>query len=804
MKQKIHAIATALGFWKLKAKGLKLKAVGHFRQKQLTNRLSLRPSAEPSASLITMMGEGERAMPFNKTHNVNIATKQSQATGSVGLVKRRAGSVACADEGSFYLDFLVPFSSKEKDTSLPPAMRREDFNSKEPNLYKQIITTHFNSPASGGHWAQTFRMEKVNKILKCFIGIRRFSRKLLTNRLPQPAPHKPDASGFARTGEGEAVRINKDNQNDTSAMQSQATGSAGLVKRRAGSWPVRMKDRFTLIYSGCLFFFKGFHAFAPLRFWCLFHLRKHALAFLSAIKKQLIDRKKTLALPPAMRREDSHSSEPIPNKPQITTPFNSPASGVHWAQNDRVRKPNCLKAIGKPSKKQLTNRLLLRYGTQPGASLITMTGRRKAIAVKIRPNLLMLLLIATVVILGKPAKSQTKPLKIGDTIPEAVWNTPMEVLNHPEGKSSIRLSDYKGKLIILDFWATWCVNCVKSFPEEDRLQQEFKNDIVILPVTKQKQSIITAFMQRNNPTKGTHLTVVTDDQILSEIFKHQLMPHVVWIDGAGRVVASTAASYVQAEKIEQVLKGEQLHWTMKRDFMEFDKRHALMGWVDRGGAEPKMIGYSAFTSHLSGVDPVAGLQIKQEEGSQRRYDINMTLGTFSVRAFEGTLPVLSKKQYLYKVKDINNYSCPPSTLYMDWKVQHTFCYEAVMPASFNQSQIKQKMREDLKSYFGLEGKLEYRKVSAWVFRQIATSAKPNRSQDGQTLGNLIWEINERHPELPLAIAERSIEDLIVPKMNGKIDSLPALNKALTAYGITIKAEESEQPFFVLYEQQPNH
>ncbi|HTN21074.1 MAG TPA: hypothetical protein VL125_11390 [Pelobium sp.] len=51
---------------------------------------------------------------------MKLLDKQSRSIGSAGLVKRRAGSMACADEGSFYLDFLVPFSSKEKGTSPCP------------------------------------------------------------------------------------------------------------------------------------------------------------------------------------------------------------------------------------------------------------------------------------------------------------------------------------------------------------------------------------------------------------------------------------------------------------------------------------------------------------------------------------------------------------------------------------------------------------------------------------------------------------------------------------------------------------
>src|SRR5690606_11186126 len=51
------------------------------------------------------------------------------------------------------------------------------------------------------------------------------------------------------------------------------------------------------------------------------------------------------------------------------------------------------------------------------------------------------------------AVSEIKPLQIGDTIPEALWQLPLQVVNHPKGKDTITLNDYRDKkLIILDFW----------------------------------------------------------------------------------------------------------------------------------------------------------------------------------------------------------------------------------------------------------------------------------------------------------------------------------------------------------------
>ncbi|MXS79961.1 MULTISPECIES: TlpA family protein disulfide reductase [Nitrosomonas] len=43
------------------------------------------------------------------------------------------------------------------------------------------------------------------------------------------------------------------------------------------------------------------------------------------------------------------------------------------------------------------------------------------------------------------------------------------------------LSDYKGKWVLVNFWATWCPPCLKEIPDLSRLSQE-RNDIVIIGI----------------------------------------------------------------------------------------------------------------------------------------------------------------------------------------------------------------------------------------------------------------------------------------------------------------------------------
>jgi thiol-disulfide isomerase/thioredoxin len=48
----------------------------------------------------------------------------------------------------------------------------------------------------------------------------------------------------------------------------------------------------------------------------------------------------------------------------------------------------------------------------------------------------------------------------------------------------VKLSDYKGKVVLMNFWATWCAPCVKEMPSLNRLQAEMgKDKFVVLPLS---------------------------------------------------------------------------------------------------------------------------------------------------------------------------------------------------------------------------------------------------------------------------------------------------------------------------------
>src|SRR5690606_24994525 len=96
------------------------------------------------------------------------------------------------------------------------------------------------------------------------------------------------------------------------------------------------------------------------------------------------------------------------------------------------------------------------------------------------------------------AQDGTKPLQIGDQVPDLKF---VNTLNSP--KEVINLSDYRGKLVILDFFATWCLPCIKALPKMDSLQQVYKDQVVILPITLEKEGTVHEFLRIHPELKMT-------------------------------------------------------------------------------------------------------------------------------------------------------------------------------------------------------------------------------------------------------------------------------------------------------------
>lgn len=127
-----------------------------------------------------------------------------------------------------------------------------------------------------------------------------------------------------------------------------------------------------------------------------------------------------------------------------------------------------------------------------------------------------------------------------------------------------KLSDYKGKVVFLNFWATWCPPCREEMPHIEEIYKEYgynKNDVVILgaasPATAENPSPqdeseekIKAFLTKNNYT----FPVVFD--IKGEIFRNYYInafPTTFMIDREGNIMGYVAGG-LSKENMKKIIE----------------------------------------------------------------------------------------------------------------------------------------------------------------------------------------------------------------------------------------------------------
>ena len=132
-------------------------------------------------------------------------------------------------------------------------------------------------------------------------------------------------------------------------------------------------------------------------------------------------------------------------------------------------------------------------------------------------------------------QSDYEKLKPGNAIPKLSINT-------PDGKN-LNLADFKGKLLYVDVWATWCGPCVGEIPALEEVYKHFKgNDkIEIISIScDQDKDAWTQFL-KENPHQWAQYIVAEDGQdALSNEYKVMSIPRFMVIDPEGKFINADA------------------------------------------------------------------------------------------------------------------------------------------------------------------------------------------------------------------------------------------------------------------------
>lgn len=134
--------------------------------------------------------------------------------------------------------------------------------------------------------------------------------------------------------------------------------------------------------------------------------------------------------------------------------------------------------------------------------------------------------------LFEPKLEKVKPT----TQPKSEANYTFEMV-YADGKA-INMEDLKGKVVFMNFWATWCPPCIAEMPSIQKLYDKVKdnNEIVILTVEVEgKRDKVAKFMERKNLS----LPVVYPNSSIPTEFFNGSLPTTVILDKKGNIAHTT-------------------------------------------------------------------------------------------------------------------------------------------------------------------------------------------------------------------------------------------------------------------------
>lgn len=129
---------------------------------------------------------------------------------------------------------------------------------------------------------------------------------------------------------------------------------------------------------------------------------------------------------------------------------------------------------------------------------------------------------------NESSSEEVLPMQIGSIAPEFTLET-------LEGKI-VSLEDYRGKIVLINFWATWCPYCVKEMPDLNRLYLENKEDnFVVLGIdVEENKSKVENFVKEG----GYKFPILLDKT--GKVAQNYLvsgLPMSVMLDEEGRIRA---------------------------------------------------------------------------------------------------------------------------------------------------------------------------------------------------------------------------------------------------------------------------
>lgn len=180
----------------------------------------------------------------------------------------------------------------------------------------------------------------------------------------------------------------------------------------------------------------------------------------------------------------------------------------------------------------------------------------KAIQNKNIPVLLILLLLFSGAAIAQ--SEAIKSLNVGENVPDIDF----QVDNYKD--KTINFSQIKGKLIIIDLWATTCGGCIQAMPKMQRFQDIFGDQILIVLATRETKEKVQSVATKNENISNIKLPMIYGTDGLAGLFQYKWLPSHVWVDENGKIFYFSGSDLTTEENIRKYLNGEPIEIQVKQ------------------------------------------------------------------------------------------------------------------------------------------------------------------------------------------------------------------------------------------------
>ncbi|MEM7110125.1 MAG: redoxin domain-containing protein [Bacteroidota bacterium] len=157
---------------------------------------------------------------------------------------------------------------------------------------------------------------------------------------------------------------------------------------------------------------------------------------------------------------------------------------------------------------------------------------------------------------GPETNKSSKSLDIGDFVYD------LSLPPFLNSNQSSRFQDLSGKVLIIEFWATWCGPCLPAMEHLADLKTEFNDQIEVIAISYESETRVLRYI-KNKPSPILHISDI--EGVYKQYFNHRSIPHAVLIDPAGKIAAFTSPDEITSDVIKDIMTGKPLDITMKKE-----------------------------------------------------------------------------------------------------------------------------------------------------------------------------------------------------------------------------------------------